>query len=218
MRRREVKMNKHMSLVVAIAVTLGGCGKSEEQKKKDAQEAAAQAFVEAFGKLGEVSEQAEKVEEDKLSKRTLKLGSSIRLGSLELSPASVELRKVGVKPLFGEELEQKGPFLVLTVRAKNVSEGQVFNPFMTADVKDNFGNELDDALGLTEIGMIDGSEILKEIGPGETGTVLICKAVKIPKATSYQWDLSSQVDNKDTYEQWRCTTTVSEIKVVDSSK
>jgi len=215
-------MTKHFSVLLISILSsffaLAGCGKSEEQKKKDAQVAAAKAFAEAFTKLGEATQETQKVEEDKLAKRSIKLGETISLGSLELAPVSVELRKVAVKPLFGDELEQKGPFLVLTVRAKNISEGQVFKPFMTAEVQDNFGNELDDGVDLLETGMIEGNDAVKEISPGETGMVLLCKSVKISKATSYRWDVSSNVDNNDTFEPWRCSIDVSEIKVVGTSK
>ena len=137
-----------LSLLLVISVfgsPLGlmvSCSKSPEQKKQDAQEAAAQAFAEAFAKLGEANEQAAKVEEDQLAERTVKLGETIRLGSLDLTPVSAELRKVKVKSLFGDQSQEKGPFLVLTITAKNISEGQVFKPFMTAEVRDNFGNEL----------------------------------------------------------------------------
>jgi len=218
-------MNKIKPVSLFVVAILGpclcldvGCGKSQEQKAKDSQEVAAEAFADAFAALEEAREQTAKDDDDTPPMKTVKLGTTIQLGSLEITPVAAELRKIRIKPLLGREMKEKGPFLVLTVRVKNISEGQVFSPFMTAEVRDNFNNELDDGVASFEIGMVDGNDVAEDISPGETGTVLLCKAVKIAKATSYQWDVTSTTDNTDDFEQWRCQTTVAEIKTAEPSK
>lgn len=51
--------------------------------------------------------------------------------------------------------------------------------------------------------VIDGNEHLKEIGPGETATVMVAFDPMLETAEDYTWTISTQVSNQDDYEMWR---------------
>lgn len=135
---------------------------------------------------------------------TVAIGKTLRLGSLELTPVSVEFRKASVsRGGFQPETSIDGPYLVLTVRVKNVSEGQVFSPFCSASAKDNYGNKLESPFSVTEIATVEASKERDELYPGKEAILLLCIERKIPKASRYDWVIRTRISNEEEQEGYR---------------
>jgi len=149
--------------------------------------------------------------------RTIRLGETITLQSLEITPQTVEFCKVKAL-LYSSEVEA-GPYLVLTCRLQNISAGQVFRPFFIIHGKDSFGNELQRCESYGWHGSHND-----DIRPGEEVTFLACMERKIDTATSYVWDIRARVNNKvdpsssiivpaDALESWRLEFDADEIEI-----
>jgi hypothetical protein len=155
-----------------------------------------QSLMEAFEKSERDERQQEK--NDRL-KRAVAFGQSRTLGNVEVRPISVERRHVsGVRGIFrASEFRSEEPILVLTFEAKNVSEGQVFNPTSWVEVTDNFGNKLANSLGDDYDVRVDGSENRKELKPGESARMVFCRKTKIATSTSYDWEVHTRTSNSE---------------------
>jgi hypothetical protein len=158
--------------------------------------AESQSFAQSFEQAERDARELEK--RDRL-KRFIALGQSRVLGYVEVTPVSFELRHVSGARGFvsSSKFKSDEPVLVFTFEVKNISEGQVFNPFSSLDVLDNFGNKLECPFGRDNDVRLEGSENLKEIKPGESARMVFCRKAKINTSTSYDWEFHTCTSNSE---------------------
>lgn len=134
------------------------------------------------------------------------LGESFILGNLEITPVEVSLVTLHERTMFGESEPRETKSFLFTFSAENVSDGQVFAPFTTIDVTDNFGNSCPDptdSAGFSTRVTIDGNDILRKIRPGETATVMVAFDPQLANASSYSCVLTTNTSNQDDYRKWQ---------------
>jgi len=126
-----------------------------------------------------------------------------QLGNLKVTPMAAEYRDIMVeKGVFNTSVEREGPYLVLTFRAENTSEGQVFRPYTkVVSATDNFGNKLDDPHEYSDTIVVENEE-LTELQPGQACKVVLVRKLKYAKATTFVWQLQTQVDNQSDFPSW----------------
>ena len=197
--------------LVALSLLGNGCGKSQEQKGTETAEGA---FAE-IGAFTDAQEEKETKREALMKKRTIRLGQSITLQSLKITPIK-EFRKVRSDSY---KVKDEGPHLVVTLRVKNISEGEVFDPnILTAFGEDSFGNQIVEAPKYDHC-TTPGSH-RGDVLPGQEVDCLFCMSRKIASAKWYVLEITSRVSNKSEgeYEHWRLKFDVSEVVVVDASE
>lgn len=136
------------------------------------------------------------------------LGKPFTLGNLQITPAGFDLVTLRERPLFGDLQPRKTKSFVFSFSAKNISDGQVFSPYTSMDVTDNFGNKCADPTDSATISTsvtIDGNEMLQKLRPGETAKVKVAFDPQLENAHEYSCVLTTQTSNQDDYEEWRIT-------------
>jgi hypothetical protein len=154
----------------------------------------------SFAKAFEDAQRAEDAKEKRERlERVVKLGTTRKFGSVQITPVSLEYRRItGERGMFRPtKFRSDETLLVLTFEVKNISEGQVFTPSSWASVSDNFGNKLDDPFEHDFDVKIDGNENRRELKPGEKARIVLCRKPKIETSTSYQWEVHTRANNKE---------------------
>jgi hypothetical protein len=151
-----------------------------------------------FSALTNATEKSDSAEENAVT-----LGQTIQLGNLKITPRSATKRSITVRQIYdikskGGVLE--GPFIVITADVENISEGQVFDPFPTAEGIDNYGNELKSLETLTKV--IDPDAGYGDLKPGERKTVAIVLEPKNLDAKWFRIRVLQWVDNRKTTGRW----------------
>ena len=123
-----------------------------------------------------------------------RLGQTIVLDQVKVTPRTVELRKVRNK---NNDQETKEPVLALTLVVENVSQGQVFSPYASASGKDNFGNDLQEVGGKYGSFYPEGSAAYDDLKPSQKAVVIVCLEPKMETATSYKWELTQKCNNQE---------------------
>ena len=141
----------------------------------------------------------------------IRLGQTITLDQVKVTPQKLELRRIRSK--YERDEETPEPVLVLTVLVENISKGQVFAPHASAKAKDNFGNELEKVGGRLGSFFPEGSAEYDDLKPGQQAIVILCIEPKIDTAQSYQWEISQTCNNSkdDSYRDWVLTFDATEI-------
>jgi hypothetical protein len=147
---------------------------------------------------------------------SVRLGETITLDQLKVTPTKVELKKVKSRH---DERETKEPVLSLTIEVENISDGQVFTPYASATGKDSFGNDLEEVGGQFGSFSPEGSAELDDLKPKQKAIVVVCLVPKLDTAASYQWKLLQECNNKkDDYRNWTLKFDASEISRPSLSK
>ena len=149
--------------------------------------------------------------EDPSAPSTIRLGHTITLDQLKVTPTKVEFRKV--KGKYDDDPETKEPVLALSILVENVSKGQVFQPYISASGNDNFGNPLDKVTtGYNDKVIPKGSARAHDSRQATKRPSPSCLKPKLDTATSYQREISQKCNNKDLgYEHWTLMFDASEI-------
>ncbi len=144
----------------------------------------------------------------------IRLGQTITLGEIRVTPKSVDFKRVKSKNAHLDEAETKEPVLALTIAVENISKGQVLRPHSFAKGEDNFGNELEKVKGTWGSALVpEGSTEFDDLHPGKEAIVIVCLSPKNVSATSYDWVVSQQCSNKDQdYRRWELKFDSSEIR------
>ena len=139
-----------------------------------------------------------------------RLGQAVTIGQLRVTPKMVEFRKVRSK--YRSDSGTQEPVLALSVVVENISKGEVFEPYTSADGSDNFGNTLDQVKASGDTFFAEGSAEFDDLKPGQKATVIVCLKPKTETATSYQWHISQKCGNRENARQgWNLTFDASEI-------
>jgi hypothetical protein len=132
---------------------------------------------------------------DREGPQVVRLGETVRAGGLEITPQKVEYRMVPVLDVFdSDEKKEVGPHMVLTIAVKNITEGQVIQPFTLVEAIDSFGNTLQPPLSDHEIPQIGGA-IEDGIKPGESAVVVEIMERAVENAKSYRWTCNTHCSN-----------------------
>ena len=134
------------------------------------------------------------------------LKKSFTLGNLQITPDGFELLTLLEKPLFGEMQPRQTKSFVFTFSAKNISDGEVFAPFTTLKVTDNFGNVCPNPTAhaaFTSSVTIESNEMLKKLWPGKSARVMVAFDPQIQKAKEYTCNLITQSSNREDYKKWQ---------------
>jgi hypothetical protein len=137
--------------------------------------------------------------------RATRLGQTLTLDQLKVTPQKVELKRVRGKWANSTDGENElpEPVLALTLLVENISQGQVFSPYAWAKGKDSFGNELEEVGTDFARFYPAGSAQFDDLKPGRQAIVILCLKPKIDTAASYRWEIMQTCTNKkESYQHW----------------
>lgn len=135
---------------------------------------------------------------------TIQLNESARVGGIEFTPLSVEVRPIKLRrPAWtaDEFFKSTEPYLVLTYRLTNVTEEQAIDPSVLQGLmEDQFGNVHHQVFGfhICPNCIIDEPDTARELLPGDSHRlVAIFQAPKIAKAELFTVKVSFVKDNQN---------------------
>lgn len=149
--------------------------------------------------LGETARAKESIIEAELNKPFV-------LGKLEITPLSFEPVTLNERPMLGDVRPRDTQSIVFSFAAKNISEGEVFPPFSTMEVIDNFGNTCPDPtepVAFSPSVTIESNGLLRDLRPGETAKVMIAFDPQIETAKEYLCTLATKTSNRNDYKTWQ---------------
>ncbi|WP_028981402.1 hypothetical protein [Sporocytophaga myxococcoides] len=142
-------------------------------------------------------------------KHTLSLGETLKMGNLEITALSAQIRPVKflLDHTPGErsrELTSDEQYFILTCKIVNFCNQEFFCPKEKLSLKgdvsvqDNFGNQMHEITIPDGISTIDGNNY-KNLSPGETRTLeFICEMPLVSQAEKYLWKIKLNTDNRNT--------------------
>jgi hypothetical protein len=140
---------------------------------------------------------------------TVTLGKTLKMGNLEITALSAEIRPVkfqldhtpGEKP---KELISDEQYFILTCKIVNLCNQEFFCPKEKlslkgdVNVQDNFGNQMHEVVIPEGISTIDGNSY-KNLRPGEARIMeFICEMPLVLQAEKYLWKIKLNTDNRNT--------------------
>lgn len=144
-----------------------------------------------------------------IMKHTITLGKTLKMGNLEITALSAEIRPVkfqldhtpGEKP---RELISDEQYFILTCKIVNLCNQEFFCPKEKLSIKgdvnvqDNFGNQMHEVVIPEGISTIDGNSY-KNLRPGEVRIMeFICEMPLVLQAEKYLWKIKLNTDNRNT--------------------
>ncbi len=137
------------------------------------------------------------------AKSLVRIGDTITMGNLEISPVAAEIRKASGKTMGirGEDFETDEEVLVLTLEVKNISEGRVFRPLIySGKVTDSFGNEMSRPFDSFTLYLIEDCKSREDIQPGETVIIRDMRQLRLKTAKSFTWQMRLNGGEEDAAE------------------
>ena len=135
---------------------------------------------------------------------TIQLKESSRVGGIEFTPLSVELRKINLRrPVWTSDqvFQSDDSYTVLTYRLTNVTEEQAIDPSVLQGVmEDQFGNAHQQVAGyqICPNCIINEPTQARELLPGNSQNLIaVFQAPKITKAELFTIKVSFVKDNKN---------------------
>jgi hypothetical protein len=147
---------------------------------------------------------APKPEEKKEFEATL--GQEFQLGNLKITPLRFDETTLDEKPTFGDLRPRDVKSMVLTISVRNTSGGQVFTPYSSMEVTDNFGNVCPDPTHSEAFASrvwIKGNEMFEDLRPGKTATVKVAFDPQVDNASEYTCKFTAQTSNKKKFDHWQ---------------
>jgi hypothetical protein len=154
-------------------------------------------------KLEEAELAATRKERELLAERTIGLGQSLRLGDLQITPQRAEYRKVRWRPGSAPQrgFEEAGPYLVITLGAKNTSSGAHFKPETRIQGSDSSGNRLKSPFPELSLPIVEGSNQHEPLGPDGEATIIVCVERKLAKARAYELERSTTASDSKKFDE-----------------
>ncbi|GAL83950.1 hypothetical protein MYP_1178 [Sporocytophaga myxococcoides] len=156
---------------------------------------------------GRLSQQTSDIQS--ILKHTVTLGKTLKMGNLEITALSAEIRPVKFRldRTPGErtrELTSDEQYFILTCKIFNLCNQEFFCPKEKLSIKgdvnvqDNFGNQMHEIAIPEGISTIDGNSY-KNLSPGESRTMeFICEVPLVLQAEKYLWKIKLNTDNRNT--------------------
>lgn len=154
-----------------------------------------------------ISQQASEIQN--ILKHTLLLRQTLKMGNLEITALSAQIRpvKFALDHTPGEKsriLTSDEQYFILTCQIVNLCNQEFFCPKEKLSLKgdisvqDNFGNHMHELTIPEGISTVDGNSY-KNLSPGETRTIeFICEAPLVSQAEKYLWKIKLNTDNRNT--------------------
>jgi len=154
-------------------------------------------------KLEEAELAATRKERELLAERTIGLGQSLQVGDLQITPQRAEYRKVRWRPGSAPQrgFEEAGPFLVITLAAKNTSSSSQLKPETRIQGSDSSGNRLKSPFPELSLPIVEGSNQHEPLPPGGEATIIVCVERKLAKARSYELELSTAASDSKKFDE-----------------
>jgi hypothetical protein len=191
--------------------------RARESAEIEAEIARQQALDQISAKFEQNRQQQQAALAAETAGRQVKLGQSLELGGVQVTPERAEFRKLRWRELNEPDrpFEETGTLLVVTLKVKNISAGQTFKPVSRAKVTDNFGNPLKSPFPELSRPLVEGSDDTQPLPPGQEATVLLCVQPKNPKARSYEWEISTTASDSPSFaeatKRWQLTFNADEL-------